>query len=269
MKNLLLSGLLLVTALSARDQAPQYRQALEDSLQHYTSLVAGSPENDTLLMKRGDIYFRLERYDRAIADFTRAIKVDLRNDAAYYYRAICHKQQGNISEAVSDLKMALAIFPDDGSYDTELGNLYLGQGQYKKALEHLHRAVPKDPDSGVPHLLRGTCYYLLKLYDKAIPDLTRAIRLRHGLEKAHLLRGNCYKELERTGKAVVDYSKVIKLNPRNFRAYYYRGLILVAKGKKQAGVKDLNTFLKFQGKINPSAEEVRKLIREHGSEPQY
>lgn len=270
MKSLLI--FLLVACWSARAQDParhRLEAALNDSVQAATRTIEKGPESDGLYIRRGYFLCLLGAYDRAVRDFDRALAINDRNHEAFYYRAVCRKHQGDYGGAAGDLKAALSIFPDDGSYYTELGNLYLGQGRYQEALEYLHKAQEKNPDDGVTHLLRGTCYYLLKKYDRAIADLSKAIGLGHDLEKACFLRANCYKEQERTDLAVQDYSRVIKLNPEHFRAYFHRGLIRLDRGDKKGGIADLNAYLKFQGKINPSAEEVRVLIRKHGAEPQY
>ena len=60
---------------------------------------------------RGYSYFRKVQFDRAIADYTQAIKLHPRFALAYNNRGLAYKQKGHRDKAIADYRKALQIDP--------------------------------------------------------------------------------------------------------------------------------------------------------------
>jgi tetratricopeptide (TPR) repeat protein len=61
---------------------------------------------------RGNAYSELGNYEDAIADYTRAIRIDPDYASAYYNRGIEYKNLKNYEDAIADYTRAIRIDPD-------------------------------------------------------------------------------------------------------------------------------------------------------------
>ncbi len=57
------------------------------------------------------MYYDLGRYDRAIADYTEAIKLQPDYAMFYYNRCLAYKQTGERDKAIKDCRQALKLNP--------------------------------------------------------------------------------------------------------------------------------------------------------------
>jgi tetratricopeptide (TPR) repeat protein len=72
--------------------------------------------------------------DRAIADYTEAIRLDTKYAVAYYNRAIAYKAKGNLDRAIADYNQAIRLNPNDAlAYDYR-GYAYQAQGDLDRAI---------------------------------------------------------------------------------------------------------------------------------------
>jgi len=95
------------------------------------------------LTNRGVSYCDKRDYDRAIADYTAAIQLNLNESIAFNNRGNTYKAKGDIDRAIADFSQALRI----------------------------------NPRSAVAYFNRGVAYSLRRDFDRALADLNEAIRL--------------------------------------------------------------------------------------------
>jgi tetratricopeptide (TPR) repeat protein len=87
---------------------------------------------------RGDLLYRMGRFDAAIVDFSRAMELDPSLDALMYlYRADCHRRLGNYAQALADC----AHVPDDFDFPGFLG-------QWEGSKRHLLAEIERAPRDG-------------------------------------------------------------------------------------------------------------------------
>ncbi|HXT34242.1 MAG TPA: tetratricopeptide repeat protein [Chloroflexota bacterium] len=78
-------------------------------------------------------------YPRAIADYTKAIKLDPTYADAYFDRGLDDLTLGNNRGAVADMTMDLQFLPGDADGLQYRGEAYNGLGEYQKAIaDHLN-----------------------------------------------------------------------------------------------------------------------------------
>jgi len=112
--------------------------------------------------QRGIARFEKNDLDGAIADFTRVIEMNGKDQAfCYYFRGMAHYRKGNSNQAIDDLSKAIAIKPDSRFLD-DRGNLLAKQGELDRAVADLNKAIEIAPqsakaygDRGLIKLLRG------------------------------------------------------------------------------------------------------------------
>ena len=59
--------------------------------------------------KRADIYLNKKQYDRAIADCSKAIRLDPNDAVVYVNQGVAYKLQGNEAEAIANFEKAVTL----------------------------------------------------------------------------------------------------------------------------------------------------------------
>jgi tetratricopeptide (TPR) repeat protein len=80
-------------------------------------------------------------YDKAIADFTKAVEIDPGFSDAYIDRGLCYFSQGEYTKAVLDYDRALEIAPDDFRAHWNRALCMETAGQAKEAVKSYKEVV--------------------------------------------------------------------------------------------------------------------------------
>ena len=76
----------------------------EANIESLSAVIAREPSNPEAYNVRGSAYGRAGRYDEAIADFNKAIELDPNFARAYANRALVHRRNGDIEQALRRLQ---------------------------------------------------------------------------------------------------------------------------------------------------------------------
>jgi tetratricopeptide (TPR) repeat protein len=82
-------------------------------------------------------------YDRAIADYNEAIRLDPKDVNAYIYRGFAYGAKGDHYRAVTDYSEAIRLGPNTSAYNNR-GNLYRSKGDCDRAIADLTEAIRLD-----------------------------------------------------------------------------------------------------------------------------
>jgi tetratricopeptide (TPR) repeat protein len=98
----------------------------DSALYWFDKSLAVNPNADWILNNRGSLLFnRFERYNEALADFTRAIELNPTNGEYFLHRSYCHFKLGNLDKARADASAAeqrkMAV-PDSYRKSLQTGN---------------------------------------------------------------------------------------------------------------------------------------------------
>ncbi len=125
----------------------------------------------------GFTHFGVNRYDLAVADFTKAIELDPNYLVAYYNRGVAYFDLGRYDVAIMDFTKAMELgLKGKGTYHIR-GLAYVKQGQYDLAIADFDKALEVDPNDVATYNNRGIAYLLKGQYGHTIKDLTKAIHL--------------------------------------------------------------------------------------------
>ena len=90
---------------------------------------------------RGVARFKKGETDRAISDFTKAIKKNPRFGMAYYYRAMAYSRKKEYDQAIADYTKAIEIDAQRFAVAyAERALIYYVEKEYDKAWEDVHKA---------------------------------------------------------------------------------------------------------------------------------
>ncbi len=124
---------------------------------------------------RGREYQAKGDYDRAIADFTDAIRLDPKNSMAYFGRGDSYEGNGDYDRAIADLDEAIRLDPKNFRAYLIRGYIYRYRKEdYDRAITDLNAAIALDPKSGDALFQRGRAYELKKDFAKALADFRSA-----------------------------------------------------------------------------------------------
>ena len=129
------------------------RDRFEEAVVAYDTAVEllgePAPRHWSVLYFRGVALERSKQWDRAEADFLKALELEPEQPFVMNYLAYSWvEQERNLDEAKAMLVRAVELRPEDGYIVDSLGWVYFRLGEYENAVKYLERAVelqPQDP----------------------------------------------------------------------------------------------------------------------------
>jgi tetratricopeptide (TPR) repeat protein len=156
-------------------------------------------------------------------------RVEERHDAsnlaaAYYHRALGHRERGAVKDAQADLDEAIRLNPQMPKAFDARGRLHHENGRPDQAIGDLNEAVRLDPNSAYIRHHRGAAHSAKGQYDLAIADFSEAIRLDPKLVNAYFNRAEIYRRVKGDlQRALQDLNETIERAPNHALAYDARG----------------------------------------------
>jgi lipoprotein NlpI len=130
---------------------------------------------------------------------------------AYRYRGQAFEKAGQFDRAAADYRKAIALNPRFIETYNDLGILYGRARLYEQAIEVFSRSISLDPGRASSYSNRGRTYFHLGRYDEALDDLNRAIALDDKFDVAYINRGELYYRTGKTALANADFQKACDL----------------------------------------------------------
>ena len=115
----------------------QYEAALAD----YSRAIELDPKYTQAYTNRGTTYDALQQYEVALADYGRAIELDSNFAQAYYNRGNTYKALQQFEAALVDYKRAIKLDPSFAQAYVNIGVLLGNQGQLREALPYFEKAA--------------------------------------------------------------------------------------------------------------------------------
>ena len=130
---LIVAGLFLANGIAYADTS--------DDIQKYTAQIAQNPNDAEAYNNRGVAHAELKQYDKALADFNKAIELEPNYAVAYYNRGFLHLLAGGgVDPAFKDATKAIQINPDFAAAYNLRGMCYQVWGEFKKAQADFDKA---------------------------------------------------------------------------------------------------------------------------------
>ena len=104
----------------------------EDALKRLNKAIEENPKDIAALSQRADLHETLEKYDAAIADWTRLLQLDKENAAAYQQRGCVRFKAGKIKESIADFDEYIQRKPSAKISHWQRGISYYYAGQYEE-----------------------------------------------------------------------------------------------------------------------------------------
>jgi tetratricopeptide (TPR) repeat protein len=191
------------------------RQAYDRAIADFTEAIKLDPNSSIAYQERGDTYYYKGDNDQAIADYNQAIKLSPNVASTYNSRGDTYRAKGDHDRAIADYNQAIRLDPNDAAAYVNRGGTYSDKGDYDRAITDHTQAVRLDPNYASTYYARGNAYYHKRDYDRAITDYTQAVRLDPNYALAYYSRGRAYYRGGDFDKAIADYTQAIRLDPND------------------------------------------------------
>jgi len=132
--------------------------------------------------KRGRAYNNKKQYDRAIADYDKAIKLNPKFASAYNGRGVTYDDKGQYDRAIAEYTHAIKLNPQYIKAYNNRAWAYFKWGKAAKGLPDANKAIELDPKYAYAYGTRGHIYEALDRKDEAIADLQKALELNPSIE---------------------------------------------------------------------------------------
>ena len=226
-------------------------------------LAPDSPDSEDAYYKQGLAHEGKGEPDRAIDDYSNAIKLNPRLVEAYNNRGIIYSSKGELDRAIGDYNQAIKLRPQFADGYNNRGNAYFSKGDYERAIDDFGKAIELDPAFTHIYSYRGNVYLAKGDYDQAIRDYNKTIELDPENAGGYYNRARAYQGKGDYERAIDDYNKTIKLNPRSFQAYHNRGRIYSDKGEYKHAIRDFSKVVELNPRHAQAHNHLAWILATH------
>ena len=151
--------------------------------------------------------------DKAIADFTAAIRQNPKDAEFYNNRGIVWKRKGEFDIAIADYDEAIKLNPQYWEAHNNRASAWHSKREQSKAIADFNEAIRLNPRNAIIYKNRSQLWQEIGDYDRAISDLTAAIRLDPQYAEAYKKRGFALETRGSLQKALTDFKTYTELTP--------------------------------------------------------
>jgi clan AA aspartic protease (TIGR02281 family) len=221
---------------------------------------------------RGDIYYKIENYEKTFEDYSIALKLTPNDPEIYIDRAQIYFDLKKYLIAEADYRQALKIDESLVVPYAGLGRNYLNQKKYSEAETVLNKLIKLSPEYADGYYFRAIAYFEQNKFDEAIEDIFYCFKLDDTDKKVrnlfisyseknyplsfskvnvqvssypekelwYFIRAQLYEGKNNYKAAIKDYSKLIELSDVDYKSNLlsYRGKCFSEVGMYEQSIKD-------------------------------
>jgi tetratricopeptide (TPR) repeat protein len=208
------AGLLGLRGAKWRDKGD-----LDRAVADYSEAIRIDPQLAVSYSGRASTLLRRKDYEGAIADFDEAMRL---RPGSYPGRYLHHFFRGRAKSGKGDHDGAIEDFDEAGRLNPKFqpmalafrGKARMDKGELDRALEDLDEAVRLGPVNATARHQRGLAWAKKGDHDKAIADYTEAIRL-HRTADYYQSRGDAWRAKGDEERAGADYQEAARHAPES------------------------------------------------------
>lgn len=205
-------------------------------------IQAGGGTNKNLnaaLYNRGSAYSATGQYDKAIADFTQALKLNPDDGILYIGRGNAYLQNGDFDHAGPDFDAAIRLHAQPAVAYSGKGMIDFVRGQYDRAIEDFGQTVRLQPGEAEGFTMRCLARAIVGKLQEAMADCNQAIKLNPNDAEAYSNRGFIYLKLKQPTAALANYHRALQQEPGGDTLLYGQGIAKHMLGDQSGGDADI------------------------------
>ncbi len=204
--------------------------------------------------KRGREWLEKREYDKAIADFDRAVALDKNDPESFAGRGAAWQAKGDHDKAIADFSAAIALDPLNAAAYRGRARAWSEKKELDKAVADFGRAVDLRRNDAASYRGRGDALFEKQDFAGAIADWAVAVKIEPKYEEeirrggryaaAYLGRGRQRLEKREYDQAIADFTEAVRTDPAGAAPYHARGEALLAKGQYDPAVNDFSAAIR-------------------------
>jgi|GEM_PF-4921091 beta-lactamase regulating signal transducer with metallopeptidase domain/tetratricopeptide (TPR) repeat protein len=182
------------------------RERIDKAIVDYTSAIRLDANLEKAWRGRGEIWFERHEYDLAVADYSAAIAADPRNVKAIYRRGLAWNEKGEFDKAITDFSEAIRLEPKHSEAYKHRGYAWEQIENDDRAIEDYTKTIGMNPTQigfGIGFSMRNDVKF----------------KSEFGAERYAFLyghRGALFAKRFEFEKALADFEDALRKNPRAF-----------------------------------------------------
>lgn len=202
-----------------------------------TVMAAAEPKTAREFVDRGDGYLRRNEFDKAMADFEKAIAADPKLSLAYSNRGIAHYWKGENDLARADFAAAAKLNGRDVVALHGQGLLALRESRLPDAIAAFSRAVDLMENNLFALSNRAAAYRQVGQYDNALADVDELLRLNPQNTQMLVSRADLLRAKGDAAGAMAAIEAGLKASPGDARLQLTQAAMLAEGGRKADAAK--------------------------------
>lgn len=154
---------------------------------------------------RGDGFVKDGHFQKAINAYTKAVTLNPDNLQAYASRGAAYFFNGQFGLAEDDFVRVIEKNPYHGPAYSAYASALAAQGNYTDALSILEVAIRLEPEKVENYFTRAGVQFMLGQYAKAVQDYTKVLSMQPAVEVLNA-RGAAYLKMGRNDLAEQDFT---------------------------------------------------------------
>jgi len=227
----------------------------KNAIADFSAVLKIDPENINALMCRGDAYYCICDFDKAMAGYNAVLRIDPRNTEALMGQAAIYYNKDDINKAMAVYNAVLAIDPTNKAALKEISRLRdIIKSREDKARIKTEREetiaeytaiLKKDPKNIEILNKRGEEYRRNEEFDRAVADHSAVLEIDPENIEALCNRGLAHRDFD---KAIADFNAVLKIDPKNIDALRHRGWAYYKEDEYYKAIDDFTAALEIDPK---------------------
>jgi tetratricopeptide (TPR) repeat protein len=189
---------------------------LVQSIGSYQEAIKSSPQDPVLYVAIARVQVLAGQPAEAQANAENALLLDPDNALAHAVRAWAMNAQGNNADALAKIEEALQIDPNNGLTHAYYTEILVDSGSFDnvtKAIEESKVALALAPDSMEAHRARGILLEATQNYEEAIHEFEAARAINDDIPDLYIRLGLNYRILGVSDEAIEAFTRADVLNP--------------------------------------------------------
>jgi lipoprotein NlpI len=232
---------------------------LNRAVADFSEAIKLKPDEAESYNNRGLSYQAQRDLNRAIADYGAAIRLDPKLVTAFINRCISYDLIHELARARADCDQAVALAPNFAGGYKFRAFVKQAQNDTAGARRDLDDAIRLAPDDADALIARGILLRGAGELDAALADYDAAVRAAPQYAGGYTNRGSLLLARNQPDRAAADFSVAIKLDPNNATARINRGLAQARQADYPAALADLDEGLRL-APTNPGAFSNRGAV---------
>jgi Flp pilus assembly protein TadD len=208
-------------ALELQPNSPEALQGLAQSLDQqkkpqavdaYRNYLAAEPDDKAARLRLVHLLVEQQKYDEAVAENAKDNAGQPATVDDLKLRADIEINQKKLDEAITTLRRAIALAPNDAQLHGGLGRIYLEKRQFADAEKELKAALELDRNNLAYWKDLSSTYYLAGNCQAALAALDVLGKAEAGGAGTWFIRALCYDKLNQVQPALDAYRKFLELD---------------------------------------------------------